>query len=93
MIQVFTLDKPNPKIKELAKEIFALPKGAYNLPLAHHHPQKELMDKLYKLGARQIIHDGKPDEIQCMDGHHYAVNLVTGEKMPDTDILVIKPSN
>jgi hypothetical protein len=90
MIQVFTLAKPDSLITAYAAELFNLTKGAYNLPQPGS-PHRELFDKLYKLGVRQIIHDGKADEIVCMDGYQYATNLLTGDKLPEQDILRIKP--
>lgn len=84
MIYVFTLGQPEEKIKEFAQEIFNLGKGAYNLSAASH-PQ------LYKLGVRQIIHDGNPNEIQCMDGYLYANKVALGEEVDKKEILVIKP--
>lgn len=86
MIRVFTLGQPDEKIKAFAKDIFALPKGAYNLPSS-----APLFEKLYPLGVRQIIHDGNPDEIRCMDGHLYALNLSLGDNIDDKELLIIKP--
>ena len=89
MIKVFTLSDPNPKIKDFASEIFSLGKGAYNLP-TRNHPKQKLFDELYKLEVRQIIHDGKSDEIQCVDGYLYAQNLALGQPIKAKDMLVIK---
>lgn len=90
MIQLFTLSRPDPAIKALAKEIFALPKGAYNL-LSSNQQHQSLFDKLYRLGVRQVIHDGNPDLIECLDGYLYAEKLSTGEKIDDKEILRIRP--
>jgi hypothetical protein len=84
MIRVFTLGHPDEKIKAFAQEIFSLPKGAYNLP-----GSRPLFEKLYPLGVRQIIHDGTPDEIQCMDGHLYALRLSLGKNIDEKDLLRI----
>jgi len=86
MIEVFTQGKPDEKIKQFAAEIFKLKPGAYNLP----QPNNPLFEKLYKIGVRQIIHDGKPDEIQAMDGYLYALNSAGGKQTDEKDVLRIK---
>lgn len=90
MIQVFTLGKPNPQIKNVAKDIFQLEKGAYNLP-DQNHPQKELFALFYQLGIRQIIHDGKADEIVCLNGYLYP-QKVAGLPIDEEEFLRIKAS-
>jgi len=89
VIQLFTLGQPDPAIKDLATDIFALPKGAYNL-ISNNYQQKELFDRLYLLGVRQVIHDGKADLIECLDGYLYAENLVDGKSADDKDVLRIE---
>ena len=90
MIQIFTLGQPSEKLRDFAAEIFKLPQGDYNLPVKNH-PQEALFETLYNLGVRQIIHDGKANEIQCLDGFLYAASTVNKEKIPSQNILVIRP--
>ena len=87
MIRVFTLAKPSEEIKKHAQAIFNLAKGAYNLP-TKNHSQQRLFDQLYTLGVRQVIHDGKSNEIHCMNGYDYAASAALG-KEPDA-VMIIK---
>jgi len=89
MIEIFTLGKPSEKIKALAQELFALEKGAYNLP-THDHPHQALFDQLYKLGVGQIVHDGIADKIVCLNGYKYALDFTYGSQPNDENVLVIE---
>ncbi|OGC21167.1 hypothetical protein A2291_01480 [candidate division WOR-1 bacterium RIFOXYB2_FULL_42_35] len=73
MIEIFTVDNPDKKLKSLTKDIFDLPKGNYDLP-THDHSQQKILDQLYQLGVRQIIHDGSKQEIHCLNGFKFAQN-------------------
>jgi len=93
MIEIYTFSKPDEKIKGYAKEIFSLEKGVYNLPTSDNS-KKDLFEKLYSLGVRQIIHDGKPNLIRCMDGHLFAELTVAGTDPESSDLLIISnPDN
>lgn len=89
MIKIFTIGKPDSRIKNLAGEIFSLPEGAFNLPM-DSSPNPALFEKLYSLGAKQIICDGIPDEITCLDGYLYAQNLMNMADIPAEEVLRLK---
>ena len=66
-------------------------KGAYNLSASNSNSSHTLLfDQLYSLGVRQIIHDGTPDEIHCLDGYLYATNTAAGKEFEEKDLLRIK---
>ena len=87
MIEIYTQSNPDKRIEDYKADIFALKQGAYNLPQASN----PLFAKLYEIGVRQIIHDGKPDEIRCMDGYLFATKSAFAQEIPSEDLLIIKP--
>jgi hypothetical protein len=90
MIKIYTRGEPDERIKDYAAEIFGLEekRAAYNLPLPSH-PQKDLFEKLFQLGVVQIIHDGKADEIRCINGYTSAINRALGNPNHFGEIITI----
>lgn len=91
MIEIFCIGKPHEKIRDFAPDLAKLKQGAYNLPYHEkNNPNKPLFELLYRLGVRQIIHDGVADVVKAMDGYLYAQSRAVDSPVPKDEILFIK---